>query len=263
MFPIEKTDAMLDLLVSADARKEGGPRLQERLRNIFELACRIGHQYGEKEIACVRKEAYEAGLKDGRRVAQASEQKASALKPIPFPPPRSLSTIAIQTDPFTLLPPRPPPVTTTATQTDPFLPPSPPPLHHDSLATQTDPSGVPSPHPVPLSVSPPSSAYSPRDFSDLSSGTSHPFASLQRRHRRSPRTPCSRSPPTPRTPRRQTTIILKISDSTSSLTKDLDNPPALVPQLDTRSSPSLEWHCDPRLRDLSRALTALGWVRPG
>ncbi|KAJ7900653.1 hypothetical protein B0H14DRAFT_2671366 [Mycena olivaceomarginata] len=67
-----------------------------------------------------------------------------------------------------------------------------------------------------------------RDFSGLRSGVSQPFSSLQRRHRRTPRT-------LPRSQSNQNSCF--------------------------RPPPAVDWDRDPRLRDLSRALTALGWMR--
>ncbi|KAJ7875185.1 hypothetical protein B0H14DRAFT_2716684, partial [Mycena olivaceomarginata] len=103
-----------------------------------------------------------------------------------------------------------------------------------------------------------------RDFS-LRSGISQPFSSLQRRYRRTSR-PLSRSQsnqnsysrrttPHPRptknreaasTPRMQ--FMPSFASRTSTLHVPIGKPP-----------PAVDWDRDPRLRDLSRALTALGW----
>ncbi|KAK7045052.1 hypothetical protein R3P38DRAFT_2766581 [Favolaschia claudopus] len=109
-----------------------------------------------------------------------------------------------------------------------------------------------------------------RDFSSLRSDVSNPFGSLRRRHRRSPRAYSSHSSPSPtsRIPNRPRTFVLNIYPSTSKTAyadHDRRPPPSttFTPSLDPTAHSSLAWDHDPRLRDLSRALTALGWVRPG
>ncbi|KAK7050620.1 hypothetical protein R3P38DRAFT_2763901 [Favolaschia claudopus] len=110
-----------------------------------------------------------------------------------------------------------------------------------------------------------------RDFSALSSGDSKPFSSLQRRHRRSPRARCARSSPSiaSRTPAVPQTFVLNIyplisKTARADLRDKRSSPPTRpAPSSTSVDSPTLAWDHDPRLRDLSRALTALGWVRPG
>ncbi|KAJ7789739.1 hypothetical protein B0H14DRAFT_2943412, partial [Mycena olivaceomarginata] len=71
---------LLGLLVPDDVRKEGGEKLQERLRNMFDVAARIGHQQRAKEIACAREEGYEAGRQEVGESARHT--------PLPLPHPR-------------------------------------------------------------------------------------------------------------------------------------------------------------------------------
>ncbi|KAK7029989.1 hypothetical protein R3P38DRAFT_2932748 [Favolaschia claudopus] len=105
-----------------------------------------------------------------------------------------------------------------------------------------------------------------RDFSDLRSSDGSPFSSLRRRHRRfhCPRRPSSRVPrPSPP----QTFVLNIYSTSKTARADSRDRRPSpAAPRTPSSTSvdpPSLAWDHDPRLRDLSRALTALGWVRPG
>ncbi|KAK6984323.1 hypothetical protein R3P38DRAFT_2576111 [Favolaschia claudopus] len=159
------------------------------------------------------------------------------------------------------------------------------PSHHSpsttSIATQTDgtitdPVPESDPFSLPLTHEKVLSTPSPtfiRDFSALRSGDSKPFSSLQRRHRRSPRGRCARSSPSiaSRTPAVPQTFVLNIypSDSISKTARadprdKRPSPPTRpAPSSTSVDSPTLAWDHDPRLRDLSRALTALGWVRPG
>ncbi|KAJ6474384.1 hypothetical protein C8R45DRAFT_1103356 [Mycena sanguinolenta] len=108
------------------------------------------------------------------------------------------------------------------------------------------------------------------DFSDLHSGASHPFASLQRRHRRGPRV--SRLHPSlPRSSHTPKTIVLNIYESKPKKSRVrypdprtfILTPCSHAPAASLIRNPHLDWGHDPRLRDLSCALTALGWVRPG
>ncbi|KAJ7614482.1 hypothetical protein FB45DRAFT_1064731 [Roridomyces roridus] len=110
---------------------------------------------------------------------------------------------------------------------------------------------------TPLPQPSPSSAV--RDFSCLRSEAPAPFASIQRRRRRSPRQ--SRRP------------VHQNRGYSSATTRTPPNhyyrqPPPFLPPPSTRAFPlkdsaSLDWDHDPRLSDLGRALTALGWIRPG
>ncbi|KAJ7510307.1 hypothetical protein B0H11DRAFT_2216115 [Mycena galericulata] len=264
--------------------------LRRSIRQVWEVALRIGVKHGQcearqthtnttKELERERVWGFDVGW---RLATEKYALKASKISDC-TPPLPSTSTAATQTGTPTL----PYPLhSLTIPKTEPLLrdpcecldqskeddmdvwyeAPEPEP--------EPDPASAPaSPSPV-SSPPPPSSTLSPRDFSDLSSGTPRPFASLQRRHRRTPRTPDSH--PSRARKSRPQTIVLKIYNSTQSPTKytpsycggPLIPPasrshPAACPPGDKDPPPSLEWDHDPRLRDLGRALTALGWVRPG
>ncbi|KAJ6503048.1 hypothetical protein DFH09DRAFT_295216 [Mycena vulgaris] len=120
--------------------------------------------------------------------------------------------------------------------------------------------------------SPPST---PRDFSALITGSPQPFGSLQRCRRRSPRPPTSSSlqnhspqKHSIRRPQKKSTICAAPRHSTPSYSHP---PPSIAFRTPTSFPPSdkpasqfpLDWDQDPRLRDLSHALTALGWIRAG
>ncbi|KAJ7804161.1 hypothetical protein B0H14DRAFT_2885285 [Mycena olivaceomarginata] len=199
IFPPEKMDQLL----------ESGEKLQERLRNMFDVAARIGHQQRAKEIACAREEGYEAGRQEGWRECQARPHSeaskasfcANSVSAVtetethsPSPLSRSLCAVGTQTDTVT-------------------VPASPVPLN---WAEDAEALPIPSPHPP---LTPPT----PRDFSALCTGISRLFA---RKYPAFPFTAPSNS-----------------------------FPPGPMPT-------QLDWDRDPRLRDLGRALAALGWVRP-
>ncbi|KAJ7937654.1 hypothetical protein B0H13DRAFT_2302478 [Mycena leptocephala] len=104
---------------------------------------------------------------------------------------------------------------------------------------------------------------SPRDFSALSTGCEKPFASLQRRRRRSPRAPSSwtQSRPIPRQ-HTKSSVYNRYSQKHTPHSHPLFHFPASSSSLPAEQVPTpLDWDRDPRLRDLSRALTALGWVK--
>ncbi|KAJ7463103.1 hypothetical protein B0H11DRAFT_87167 [Mycena galericulata] len=265
--------------------------IKYHLRQLWETAVRIGFSHGQKEVRVTSREDTDVakqleqervwGFDVGWRLAtEKSTLKASKISS-PTPSLPSMSTAAVQTDRPVLADPVPCPVhpASTILQTEVLLCDPCEPLdwaedesapdvwqdarEPDSVSAVSTPS---SPTPI-LS----SSIYFPRDFSELSSGTAHPFASLQRRNRRSPRGYASRSPPARKT--RPQTVILKIYDSTQLPKKHTPRycsrplePPTSRPRPTARplcDDPCLEWDHDPRLRDLGRALTALGWVRPG
>ncbi|KAJ7808449.1 hypothetical protein B0H14DRAFT_2870138 [Mycena olivaceomarginata] len=250
IFPPEKMDQLLGLLVPDDVRKEGGGKLQERLRNMFDVAARIGHQQRAKEIACAREEGYEAGRQEGWRECQARPHseastawsRANSVSAVtetethsPSPLSRSLCAVGTQTDAVT-------------------VPASPVPLN---WAEDAEALPIPSPHPP---LTPPT----PRDFSALCTGISRPFASLQRRRRRPPRSPSSWTQSRP--------FFSQHAKSTDYYHYPQKNTPHshspfrfTAPSNSFPSGPmptQLDWDRDPRLRDLGRALAALGWVRP-
>ncbi|KAJ7929662.1 hypothetical protein B0H13DRAFT_2310298 [Mycena leptocephala] len=212
-----------------------------KLRQLWETALRIGLAHGKEEVKAVcRKEdhlaraavvkkmeqervwGYDVGWKLCSEVLQDRAQKASTTTL--STPSRSLSVAAIQTEPV-------------------VIPDAPLDWADDAEALP-----ISCPHPP---LTPPS----PRDFSVLSSGSAKPFASLQRRRRRSPRTPL---PWTPSPSIRQRTKYRYPQKNTHSY------PTFFSPVHSTsihQVPTQLDWDRDPRLCDLSRALTALGWVK--
>ncbi|KAF8196820.1 hypothetical protein K438DRAFT_1760288 [Mycena galopus ATCC 62051] len=300
LFIPEKTDKLLELLIPYDVRKEGGERLQERLRNLFDVGARIGHQQNAKEVARAREEGYEAGRREGLKerhgrtfseasvssspadsvsaATQTETHRSTRMSCLPsLPCLASFSTTAMQTDPpsfseTTTLPLTismqtevPIPTPSSHPTPSPVAPSRPSPTVHDADSDVHEAPKTPS-----HDLRPPS-PFSVRDFSDLRTGTPHPFASLQRRHRRAPHAfgPHSSPPRSSRTPK---TIILNIYDSNPETSRvRYTTRSAFAPRSHPRPPTStfddqnlrLDWGLDPRLRDLSRALTALGWVRPG
>ncbi|KIM36027.1 hypothetical protein M413DRAFT_449471 [Hebeloma cylindrosporum] len=113
--------------------------------------------------------------------------------------------------------------------------------------------------------------HAPRDFSSLRSSRPNPFGSLQRRSRQSrppvssrfswtvpfTRTlhPCYGPPPLrPQSSFPKPRVPLEASRNEPTIFSKLTPPSSLIS--------ALNWDQDPRLSDLSRALKALGWIRP-
>ncbi|KAJ6460985.1 hypothetical protein C8R45DRAFT_1108800 [Mycena sanguinolenta] len=245
IFPAEQMDRLLGLLIPDSVRKEGGAKLQECLRNMFDVAARVGHQQRAKETACAREEGYEAGRQEGLRECQAcSHSEASAAS--------SYASAAAQTETQTSTLSPPCSSSVAAVQTELVVEPTAP------MDWAADTEALPISGPHPSSTPPP-----PRDFSVLCTGTSWPFASLQYRRRRSPRAPSSwiHSRPIPRQhtksgvynhfPQKRTPYYPSFRFAAPSTNSFL---PGQVPT-------PLEWDRDPCLRDLGQALAALGWVR--
>ncbi|KAF8162061.1 hypothetical protein K438DRAFT_303367 [Mycena galopus ATCC 62051] len=193
------------------------------IRQVWEVALRIGVKHGQqqarqahvhtpKELERERVWGFDVGWKFAMEESALKASKESAPGPS-LPCLASFSTTATQTDPpsfpeMTTLPP------TVSMQTE---VPIPTPSSH--LTPSPAAPSLPSPavndadtdvHEAPKTPSHdlrPPSPSSVRDFSDLRTGTPHPFASLQRRHRRAPHAfgPHSSPPRSSRTPK---TIIL-------------------------------------------------------
>ncbi|KAJ7814804.1 hypothetical protein B0H13DRAFT_2683963 [Mycena leptocephala] len=160
-------------------------------------------------------------------------QKASTTASLAsLAPPRSLSAAAVQTEPAVV-------------PNAPVVPDAP-------LDWAEDAAVLPISSPRPYM---PSTPPSPRDYSALSSGSAKPFASLQRRRRRSPRAPLSWTPSHSIHQRTKYHYPQKNTHSYSMFFSPVHS--TSIHQVPTR----LDWDRDPRLRDLSRALTALGWVK--
>ncbi|KAJ7615761.1 hypothetical protein DFH06DRAFT_1239542 [Mycena polygramma] len=181
---------------------------------------------------------YDVGWRLCAEVLQDRAQKASVI-----PPSRSFAVAATQTEAV-------------------------PNTFNRAVDTDTLCSFHPPPHPVLESRIPildadsenhePTPPSIPRDFSGLRTACARPFASLQRRHRRATCTPSS-TPPNPRRSRTPQTITMRAKYPILPI--PTSRPPPLASTYD--KAPRLDWDRDPRLCDLSRALTALGWVRPG
>jgi hypothetical protein len=111
----------------------------------------------------------------------------------------------------------------------------------------------------------PTAPTQPRDFSDLRTGRSQPFGMLRRRTRRRRRIPpqvfLSRNSFHSPLPSSQllTTRRYPLGSGPGRpvITIPVRTLPTPVPHV-----PKLNWDCDPRLADLSRALQALGWTPP-
>ncbi|KAF8214923.1 hypothetical protein K438DRAFT_1800411 [Mycena galopus ATCC 62051] len=238
------------------------------LQQLWETALRIGLAHGREEVkavcrkkdhvarAAVAKEmeaervwGYDVGWK---LCSERLKTASTAPSPSTLPPSRSMYAAAVQTEPHSM--------SATAMQTKSEL-------HSLSVvAVQTastvvndamldwaeDATALPISAPYSLSTLP-----SPRDFSALCTGISRPFVSLQRRRRRSPRSPSSwtqsnhfcRQHTKSRVyhPQKHTPSSFRFAAASNSF------PPTPT---------QLDWDRDSRLRDLGRVLTALGWVRP-
>ncbi|KAJ7192385.1 hypothetical protein B0H12DRAFT_1246166 [Mycena haematopus] len=247
-------DRLISGIVTADVRRSGGVELTEVLLRLVQKvsALKVQKRSGIREAGY--REGYKKGIEEGLRKGQTAE--ASALPATTTP--RLFSSTASQTndEPKAVVAVAPCPV-----------PPSTPCPH--SPSTHTDPNDL-----MELPFHPRSSSPCPasHDLSSLCTGTSQLFASLQRCRRRSSCTPRSRFSSSWE-PGRPQTIVLQIYDSTAKIphTHYRDGPSSFSTSQFTPMSPptqkqpslSLDWDRDPRLCDLGRALTALGWVRPG
>ncbi|KAJ7678191.1 hypothetical protein DFH06DRAFT_1168122 [Mycena polygramma] len=249
--------------------------LRRSIREVWEVALRIGVKHGQrqarqthvnttKELEQERVWGFDVGwtLATEKCVLKASKQC------VPGPTLPSLctvSTVATQTDPLPLCSP--------ASNPTPASPSLPIPESRNAIPAADNDLDTEIWHealelPPNDQRSPPSPLTFTRDFSDLRTGLAPPFASLRRRHRRATRTPSS-TPPNPRRSRTPQTIVLKIYDTKPKTMRakypilpiPTSRPPPLASTYD--KAPRLDWDRDPRLCDLSRALTALGWVRPG
>ncbi|KAJ7862728.1 hypothetical protein B0H13DRAFT_2566130 [Mycena leptocephala] len=262
--------------------------LERAICQVWEVALRIGVKHGQREARQAHtnpaKELEQErvwGFDVGWRLATedcALKASKTSIPPLLFP----LSAWAKDVPHHDLSPPSAPRASehpihphsvSTSTQTElPFE--SSPAAGNEDLDAEVW-YEAPELPPNPSLPSPSPTTTFTRDFSDLRTETLRPFASLQRRHRRAPRGsgPCLSTPRSSRAPQTRTpqTIVLNIYDSKPKTprARNADAPlsiPALhsyplAPPYDRGAR--LDWGHDPRLRDLSRALTALGWVQPG
>ncbi|KAJ7661370.1 hypothetical protein DFH06DRAFT_373362 [Mycena polygramma] len=208
------------------------------LRQLWQTAFRMGLAHGREEAKAVcRKEdhlpraavqkkmeqervwGYDVGWKLCAEVSQDRAQKASII-----PPSRSFAVAATQTEAVS----------------DALL----------DWAVDADTLPTSPPHP-PLPTSP------PRDFTVLSTGARKPFGSLQRRRRRSPRSPSESCKP----------LCSIFPQHTKSSGYPHHSPSSFRTSTHSSRSTSgrvpaqLDWDHDPRLRNLGRALATLGWIR--
>ncbi|KAJ7867673.1 hypothetical protein B0H14DRAFT_3587876 [Mycena olivaceomarginata] len=236
----------------------GKANIERCLQALVAAAVRTGFLHGCEHIEAVHaRESHEAqsavekeleqervwGYDVGWRLCTELHKASTAASPAPpaspacLAPPRSLSAAAVQTEP---------PIVLDA----PVVPGAPLDWAEDAAALP-----IPSPSPHTPSMPP-----SPRDFSALSTGSAKPFASLQRRRRSSPRAPSSWSHSCP-IPRQRTQSGVYHHYPQKHTTHF--HPSFRFAEPSNYFSPptQLDWDRDPRLRDLSRALTALGWVK--
>jgi len=241
----------------------------DAINKLWETACHIGYSHGqedadsdsnsnlgapvvdiEKELEQERVWGFDVGWKLCSELQQSRAMQASLVVPSPSSP-RSLSVASTQTDVAAVV---------IAAPVDASAAPVPLDWAEDAASLPT----------LPLQAeSPPSST---RDFSALITSSPQPFASLQRRRRRSPRPATSSlQNPTPqrhsiRRPPKKSGVYHAVPRRTPL--PYLQPPPSVFPA-PTSFPPSdrpaaqfpLDWDQDPRLRDLGQALAALGWVR--
>ncbi|KAK7014628.1 hypothetical protein R3P38DRAFT_3001048 [Favolaschia claudopus] len=264
------------------ARKKGGTELQQCLKRLWAIAFDKGMECAEEDAEQVRKEGYEEGDRAGTQRAVESWEKLTVAiaakqvkqlegermwgfevgwklceKKMKKNKVRDVSSTgtAVQTD-------MPVPALVSVAVFAPSLPLS-------NIATQTDIPTVVTIVSTPLDWAEdaqelPTRAPPPptpvRDFSCLRSDRTHPFASLRRRERRAPpsifyHTRAHRHCRPPK-------IHSQYISHPRSYSHSYPQYPPTTFFHSTRQRPRLDWDHDPRLRDLSRALTALGWCRP-
>ncbi|KAJ6565717.1 hypothetical protein B0H10DRAFT_2358717 [Mycena sp. CBHHK59/15] len=294
-----KIERILLQIVPWEARQKGGSLLQDCLRDLWEKAVSIGFNYGEENLARAREDGFsegkearfKEGVESGRETLEASEaavlhekaleaervwgydvgwklccelQKphASQASPVPSSPP-PLSVAATQKDTVAITP-----VVVAAAAAVVLVP------EHSSTPAHLDWAE----DAATLPILPAHSAAPPlplRDFSALLTGSPQPFASLQRRRRRSPRPATSASLQNHSTQKQSIRRPQKKLTIRSAPRRTPPSYPHLPPSIAFRTPTSfppsdkpvpqfpLDWDRDPRLRDLSQALTALGWIRAG
>ncbi|KAJ7286990.1 hypothetical protein C8J57DRAFT_1282461 [Mycena rebaudengoi] len=263
--------------VPDELKRIGGMELKECLRRLWVTAVEYGREDGYsagfrdgmehwKQIVATERAAPTSTSSTPTCVASVSTASQTDIDPIPHPTPvtpPAVHSVSIQTDLISAQT-EPPPCTS---RFDIFSPPAtpPPPSLSTSLAQLFACDPIPPFFDCdyslksPLICSPSTSPPSPRDFSALRSGTSRPFGSLQRRSRRAPRSLRTRQSG-------QRPFVLHIHTRHDDLFQRAaprskrDSYAPFSPSTPVLSQ-LLDWDRDPRLRGLSRALTALGWCR--
>ncbi|KAJ7670358.1 hypothetical protein B0H17DRAFT_1209354 [Mycena rosella] len=245
----------LDLViydVEIAAEEYNVDELERSIRQVWEVALRIGVKHGQrearqahtnttKELEQERVWGFDVGWKLCSEQLQSCAPQAS-LDRSSSPSLRSLSVAATQTD---------------AVAATPVVVASPAPVHldwaQDAEALQVSPR---KPEFLP---------FPPRDFSALSTGTPQPFASLQRRRRRPPRVPSSvekwSQSHSISTRRKKSSVHHSAPQHRSRFPSFISPPSTSFTSGRREVSPPLNWDQDPRLRDLGQALAALGWAR--
>ncbi|KAJ6603667.1 hypothetical protein B0H10DRAFT_1957813 [Mycena sp. CBHHK59/15] len=207
--PEDQADTAANCSLGGEAK--GGSLLQDCLRDLWEKAVSIGFNYGEENLARAREDGFsegkearfKEGVELGRETPEASEaamlhekaleaervwgydvgwklccelQKPHALQvsPVPSSPP-PLSVAATQTDTVAITP-----IVVAAAAAAALVP------EHSSMRTHLDWAKDAATLPI-CSVHSAAPPLHLRDFSALLTGSPQPFASLQRRRRRSPR----------------------------------------------------------------------------
>ncbi|KAJ6559014.1 hypothetical protein B0H10DRAFT_2087884 [Mycena sp. CBHHK59/15] len=238
----------------------GGDSLEKSISKLWETAAAIGVRLGreesevaaEKEMDTMAKQleqervwGFDVGWKLCSELQQPRASQASLVLPSPSSPCSLSADVAVAIAA---------PVTASAAH-------APLDWAEDSAALPTSPL---------CSESPPST---PRDFSALITGSPQPFASLQRRRRRSTR-PVTSSSLQNHSPQkhsiRRPQKKSAIHTAPRHTPPTCSHPPPSIPFRAPTSFPPpdrpavqfpLDWDQDPRLRDLGQALAALGWVR--
>lgn len=262
----------------ASATSEGGNLLsiwerafkegQDRGYEMGESAC--AHKEYDKETEYAHKEynrGYDEGFDEGLYIGMRKPILTTSAVQTDFEP-TALTTSATQTDSLAALPAPTDlilePTTDSAPAIPTHIPPNPPIDPPENIPSKSSATNAASPQldwAEDVVVSPPMFKKSPppRDLSILRSSISPPFSSLQRRKKRSSACGSQQKRPnhwrnfpapefTPKTPQCR-------SHAQTHQAKPA-TPPAVLAANDT-----LNWDIDPRLADLSRALTALGWIR--
>ncbi|KAJ7748456.1 hypothetical protein B0H14DRAFT_3604113 [Mycena olivaceomarginata] len=248
-----------------DARKKGGDVLQDCLRELWDKAVSIGFGYGEKIAARAKEEGFEEGKMAGIRDALEKWKGVTAAHAERREKDLEEERIAVSVE--TAVPANivldledtlPTTTCSVETQTDEPVAAAPP------LDWAEDAGDLP----VPMFPKSPPPAVA-RDFSGLRSGVSQPFSSLQ------PTPPAHTENSFPALNQikiRVFAVLHRIHDQQKITRLHLLPACVLCPPSPRSTStlhvpigkapPAVDWDRDPRLRDLSRALTALGWMRP-
>src|ERR1700678_3735429 len=262
-----------------------GENLKRLWARAFQEGFRVGHQLHEKTAEKIKEahnKGYEEGYSEGRRDEEINwrcEGHGEFCAPLQVrqdsgtqTKPPSLVDASASTDDSPPLPPVIPtaPIFKPPPKTEPRPPPLPSmkPLKPKPYKRQDTGGLVSKPRPLPLSArfdwaddaaslpilpsNPP-----PRDLSCLRSLSPRPFSSLQRRDRK-PKKHFSQ----PFNNYNRPSVRHQNKFHAHPLPLYASSAPFIRKPGQSPSSSTLNWEDDPRLSNLSRALKALGWVRP-